>query len=62
MDDGGGNPGAVAAIAGIDICSLFAPFMFQIDVNIGRFVARLGQETGKEQLSRTGSIGVMPRK
>ena len=51
MDDGGDNPGAVAAIALIDILHhLLAPLMFEIDVDVGRLGAFFGQEAGKEQI------------
>ncbi len=55
MDGGGGNGGAVAAIAGIDILDhLLAPFMFKIDINVGRFAAFFGNETRKQQIIFAG--------
>ena len=51
MDDGRGDPGAVAAIALIDILHhLLAPLMFEIDVDVGRLVALFRHEAGKEQV------------
>ena len=48
-DDGGGEPGAVAAIAGIDILDhLLAPLMLEVDVDIGRLFA-LGRDETLEQ-------------
>ena len=50
MDDGRGNPGARATIAGVDILHhLLAPFMFKIDVDIGGLVPLFGQEAREEQ-------------
>ncbi|MNL70547.1 hypothetical protein D3C87_1955660 [compost metagenome] len=46
MDDGGGDAGAMAAIAFVDMLDdLFAPLVLEVDVDVGRLVAVLGQET-----------------
>ena len=48
-DDGGGEPGAVAAVAGIDILDhLLAPLVLEIDVDVGRLLA-LGRDEALEQ-------------
>ena len=48
-DDGGGEAGAVAAVAGIDILDhLLAPLMLEIDVDVGRLLA-LGRDEALEQ-------------
>ena len=45
MDDGGNQPGAVAAIAVVDpLDHLLAPLVFEIDVDVGRLAAGLGHE------------------
>ncbi len=45
VNDGGRDTGAFAAIAGIDILhDLLAALMLEIHVDVGRFVARFGQE------------------
>src|SRR5690606_25504549 len=39
VDDGGGDAGAVAPIASVDVLDdLFAPLMLDIDIDVGRFV------------------------
>ncbi len=51
MDDGRGDAGAMAAIAVVDILHhLLAPLMFEIDVDVGRFVPFFRHEAGKEQV------------
>ena len=51
MDDGRGYGGAIATIAGVNMLDhLLTPFMLEIDVDIGWFVAILRNETGKEQV------------
>src|SRR3546814_7110408 len=51
MDHGRGNSGALAAIAPVDILHhLFASFMLEIDVDVWRLVAFLGQEAREQQL------------
>ena len=48
MDHRGTETGAVAAIAFVDMLDhLLAPLMLEIDINVGRFVARLGHEPFK---------------
>ena len=48
-DDGGGEAGAVAAVAGIDILDhLLAPLMLEIDVDVGRLFP-LGRDEALEQ-------------
>ena len=50
VDHGGGQPGAVAAIAFIDpLDHLFAPFVFEIDVDIRRLAAFLRDEAFEDQ-------------
>jgi hypothetical protein len=45
VDDGGAEARAVAAVALVDVLDhLFAPFVFEIDVDVGGFVAGLGHE------------------
>ena len=51
VDDGGGDAGAVAAIACIDVLDhLLAPLMLEIDIDIGRLVALLGDEAREQQV------------
>ncbi len=51
VDDGGGDAGAVAAIAFVDVLDdLFAPLMLEIDIDVGRFVTVLGQEALEQQI------------
>ena len=51
MDHRRGNPGALAAIAAIDVLDHFlAPLMLEIDVDVGRLVALFGQEAREQQL------------
>src|SRR5690606_14741094 len=50
-NDIGGEPGAAAAIFLIDILHhLLAPFVLEIDIDIGRFVALRGDETAEDQI------------
>ncbi len=57
-DDGRGNPGAVAAVAGIDILDhLLAPLMLEIDVDVGRLLA-LGRDEALEQKIDLGRIDI----
>src|SRR5690606_22121508 len=45
VDDGGGDAGAMAAIAFVDVLDDFlAPLMLEIDIDVGRFVTVFGQE------------------
>ena len=51
MDNRAGNSRPFAAIAGVDILDhLLAPLMFEIHVDIGRFLARFGQKAAEQQL------------
>ena len=51
MDDGRGDARPFAAVAAIDILHhLLAPLMLEIDVDVGRLAAFLGQEAGEEQV------------
>ena len=57
-DDGRGNPGAVAAVAGIDILDhLLAPLVLEIDVDVGRLLA-LGRDEALEQEIDLGRIDI----
>ena len=57
-DDGGGDPGAVAAVAGIDILDhLLAPLMLEIDVDVGRLLP-LGRDEALEQEIDLGRIDI----
>ncbi len=50
VDDRGGDAGALAAIAFVDVLDhLLAPFMLEIDVDIGRLLALRRDEAGKQQ-------------
>ena len=45
VDDGGAEPGAVAAVAVVDVLDhLLAALVLEVDVDVGRLVARLGDE------------------
>ena len=51
MDDRGGDARAVATVAGVDILDdLLAPFMLEIHVDVGRFLAFGGDEAGEQQV------------
>ncbi len=51
MDDSRGDPRSFAPIATVDILHhLLTPLMFEIDVDVGRFVALFRHETGKKQV------------
>ena len=55
-DDGGGEPGAIAAIACVDILDhLLAPLVLEIDVDVGRLLA-LGRDEALEQQIDLGRI------
>ena len=62
-DDGGGDPGAVAAVFLIDVLDdLLAPLMLEIDVDVGRLVALRGDEALEQQVeASSGPTAVMPR-
>ncbi|MHC3925260.1 hypothetical protein ACMZ4W_00337 [Brevundimonas naejangsanensis] len=50
-DDGGGDAGAMTAIALIDVLDdLLAPLMLEVHVDVGRLVAVGGQETLEQQV------------
>ena len=52
MDDGGGDAGAVAAVFGVDVLDHFlAPLMLEIDVDVGRLLALLGNEALEQQVA-----------
>ena len=51
MDDGGADRRPLAAIAPVDVLHhLFAPFVLEVDVDIGRLVAFLGDEAGEQHV------------
>ncbi len=51
VDDGGGDGGAVTTVALVDVLDHFlAPLVLEIDVDVGRLVAVLGQEAREQQL------------
>ena len=55
VDHGRGQPGAVAAIARIDVLDhLLAPLMLEIDVDVGGLVAGLGDEALEDHGDRVG--------
>ena len=57
-DHGGGQPGAVAAVAGIDILNhLLAPLVLEIDVDVRRFLA-LGRDEALEQEIDLGGVDI----
>ena len=57
-DDRRGQPGAVAAVAGIDILDhLFAPLMLEIDVDIGRLLP-LRRDEALEQKIDLGRVDI----
>ena len=63
MDDGRADGGALAAIALVDVLDhLFAPLMLEIDVDVGRLVARPAEmKRANSSLIWSGSTAVMPR-
>ena len=63
VDDRRGNPGAVAAVFLVDVLDhLLAPLVLEVDVDVGRLLALLGDEALEQQLAdSTGSTAVMPR-
>ena len=61
-DDGGGEPGALAAVALVDVLHhLFAPLMLEIDVDVGRLVALGEMKRSNRRSCLVGSTSVMPR-
>jgi hypothetical protein len=62
VDDGGGDPRLLAAIAAKDVLHHFlAPLVLEIDVDVGRLVARGADEALEQQIVRSGSTAVTPR-
>ena len=54
-DDGGADRGAVAAIGVVDpLDDFLAPFMFEVDVDVGRFAAFGADETFEQQAGARG--------
>ncbi len=52
VDDGRGDPGAVAAVLLVDVLDhLLAPLMLEIDVDVGRLAALLGNEALEQQVA-----------
>ena len=52
MDHGRGDPGAVAAVFRVDVLDhLLAPLMLEIDVDVGRLAALLGDEALEQQVA-----------
>ena len=52
MDHGRGDPGAVAAVFLVDVLDhLLAPLMLEIDVDVGRLAALLGDEALEQQVA-----------
>ena len=52
MDDRRGDPGAVAAVFVVDVLDHFlAPLMLEIDVDVGRLAALLGNEALEQQVA-----------
>jgi carbon monoxide dehydrogenase subunit G len=61
-DDGGRQPGPVAAVFGVDVLDhLLAALVLEIDVDVGRLVALLGDEALEQEVDPAGSTSVMPR-
>ncbi len=55
-DDGGGEPGAVAAVARVDVLDhLLAPLVLEVDVDVGRLLA-LGRHEAVEQHIDLGGV------
>ena len=52
MHDGGADRGAIAAVALVDVLDhLLAPLVLEIDVDVGRLAAVLGNEAGEQKLA-----------
>src|SRR5487761_279129 len=52
MHDGCANRRAMAAVAGVDVLDhFFAPFVLEIDVDIGRLAAVLGNKAGEQKVA-----------
>ena len=55
VDDGGADGGAVAAVACVDVLDhLLAPLVLEVDVDVGRLVALLGDEALEQHVGRAG--------
>ena len=51
MDDGRGDPGAVAAVLLVNVLDdFFAPLMLEIDVDVRRLLALFGDEALEQKL------------
>ena len=58
VDHGGAEACAVAAVAFVDVLDhLLAPFVFEVDVDVGRFVAGLGHEAFEDHRTDFGRDG-----
>ncbi len=56
MDDCGAKPRPVTSVALINMLDdLFAPFMFKVHINIGRFIARFGDKAFKDHGADLGA-------
>ena len=52
MHDGGADGGAVAPVALVDVLDhLLAPLVLEIDVDVGRLAAVLGDEAGEQEIA-----------
>jgi hypothetical protein len=57
VDDGGAEPGAVAAVAAVDVLDhLLAAFVLEVDVDVGGLVAGLGDEALEDQVPISGGV------
>src|SRR5262249_58128368 len=55
VDDGGADRGAVAAVARVDVLDdLLAPLVREIDIDVGRLAAVLGDEAGEQEVALVG--------
>ena len=58
MDDGGAKPRAVTTVACVNVLDhLFTPFMFEIDIDVWRFIAGFRDETLKNHCAQFGGHG-----
>src|SRR5205814_3055823 len=54
-DDRGGEIGVITAVALVDVLNhLLAPFVFEIDIDVGRFLALFGDEALEQQIDLRG--------
>ncbi len=61
MDHGGADPGAVAAVAFVDVLDhLLAALVLEIDVDVGGLAARLGDEALEDHGADSGETLVTP--